>query len=65
MRFYPTTHQHYCDIDLHAKQMYVCIINQAGETVFHANMKTDPALLAAAIAPFREDLVISVECLFT
>lgn len=65
MRFYTMTHQHYCGIDLHAKQMYVCIINQGGDTVFHANMKTDPEQLAAAIAPYREDLVISVECLFT
>ncbi len=65
MRFYTTTHQHYCGIDLHAKQMYVCILTQAGKTVLHCNMKTDPALLAAAIAPYREDLVISVECLFT
>lgn len=31
----------------------------------HANRKTEPAQLAAAIAPFRDDLVISVECLFT
>ena len=65
MRFYNTVHQHYCGIDLHAKTMVVCIINQAGETVLYSNMKTDPAPLAAAIAPFREGLVISVECLFT
>ena len=45
--------------------MYVCILNQAGETVLHRNMKADPAQLADAIAPYREDLVISVECLFT
>jgi hypothetical protein len=61
MRFYTTTHQHYCGIDLHAKQMYVCIINQAGDTVLHANMKASPEPLSVAIAPYREDLVISVE----
>ena len=65
MRFYTTAHPHYCGIDLHAKQMYVCVINQAGETLFHANMKTDPNKLASAIAPYREDLVIRVECLVT
>lgn len=65
MRFYNTTHQHYCGIDLHAKTMYVCIINAQGETVLHRNMKTDPGLLAKAIEPYRDDLVISVECLFT
>jgi len=45
--------------------MYVCIINQAGDTVLHCNMKTEPERLAAAIKPYRDDLVISVECLFT
>jgi hypothetical protein len=65
MRFYTTTHQHYCGIDLHAKQMYVCIINQAGETVLHRNMKASSESLGEAIAPYREGLVISVECLFT
>ena len=65
LRFYTTAHQHYGGIDLPAKPMVVCILNQAGETVLHRNMKTDPAQLTAAIAPYREDLVISVECLFT
>jgi|TARA_B100000959_G_scaffold242632_1_gene265395 transposase len=65
MRFYNTTHQHYCGIDLHAKSMYVCIINHDGETVLHCNMKTEPEHLATAIEPYRQDLVISVECLFT
>ena len=35
MRFYTTTHQHYCGIDLHAKQMYVCILNHDGQIVLH------------------------------
>ena len=65
MRFYTNTHHHYCGIDLHAKQMYVCILNRDGEIVLHANMKASPEPLAAAIAPYRDDLVISVECLFT
>lgn len=65
MRFYSTTHQHYCGIDLHAKTLYVCVINQAGETLLHRNMKAEPQRLAAAIEPYRDDLVISVECLFT
>ena len=65
MRFYNTTHEHYCGIDLHAKTMYVCIISRDGETVLHCNMKTEPERLATAIEPYRQDLVISVECLFT
>ena len=31
MRFYNAQHQFYCGIDLHARTMYVCILNQDGE----------------------------------
>jgi hypothetical protein len=27
---------------LHAKTMYLCIINQEGEILLHRNMRTDP-----------------------
>ncbi len=65
MQFYNTQHQFYCGIDLHARSMYVCILNQEGEIVIHRNMKTDPAALLKVIAPYRADLVIAVECGFT
>ena len=65
MKFYTQQHKFYCGIDLHARTMYVCILNQAGETVLHRNMKTDPALFLKVIAPYREDLVVAVECIFT
>lgn len=65
MRFYNTQHQFYCGIDLHARSMYVCILNQDGEIVTHRNMKTEPNALLKVIAPYRADLVIAVECVFT
>jgi transposase len=65
MRFYTTTHQHYCGIDLHAKNMYVCILGQEGKVLVHRNLRTDPGLFLRTIAPFREDLVVGVECMFT
>jgi transposase len=65
MKFYTQQHKFYCGIDLHARTMYVCILNQAGETVLHRNMRTDPALFLKVIAPYREDLVVAVECIFT
>jgi transposase len=65
MKFYTQQHKFYCGIDLHARTMYVCILNQAGETVLHRNMKTDPALFLKVIAPYREDLIVAVECIFT
>ena len=65
MKFYTQQYKFYCGIDLHARTMYVCILNQAGETVLHRNMKTDPALFLKVIALYREDLVVAVECIFT
>jgi transposase len=65
MRFYTKQHPFYCGIDLHARSMYVCILNQDGEIVVHRNMPTTPDALLKTIAPYREQIVIAVECIFT
>ena len=65
MQFYTKTHQYYCGIDLHAKTMYVCILNAAGEILVHRNVRTDPARFLALIEPNRDNLVVPVECIFT
>ena len=65
MRFYTNQHQFYCGIDLHARTMYVCILNQAGEILVHRNMKAGPDPFLQTIAPYRENLVVCVECIFT
>jgi transposase len=65
MRFYTKSHEWYCGIDLHARTMYVCILNRDGEIMLHRNMKTSPEAFLKAIAPYRDDLVVAVECMFT
>jgi transposase len=65
MRFYTKQHQFYCGIDLHARSMYLCILNQEGEILLHRNMPAGPEPFLKAIAPYREDLVVCVECIFT
>ena len=45
--------------------MYLCILNQAGAIVLHRNMKADPDSFLKAIAPFRDQIVVAVECIFT
>jgi transposase len=65
MRFYTKQHHAYCGIDLHARSMYVCILNQDGDLMLHRNMKAGPEPLLTAIAPYRENLAIAVECTFT
>jgi transposase len=65
MRFYTKQHRHYCGIDLHARTMYLCILDQTGEVLVHRNLKSSPGAFLHAIAPYREDLVVAVECIFT
>ena len=62
MTFYTKQHELYCGIDLHAKRMYACIVDQGGKTLFHRNLKTQPEALVKAVQPFQDrDLVVGVE----
>jgi len=65
MRFYTHSDQFYCGIDLHTQAMYVCILDQQGQVRLHRNMPAEPEPFLAAIEPFREDIVVGVECIFT
>jgi len=65
MRFYNHQHQYYCGIDLHVKTMYVCILDGAGQVLVHRNVPSTPAAFLEAVAPYRTELVVAVECMFT
>ena len=65
MRFYNQPHRHYCGIDLHVKTMYVCILDASGQVLVHRNVAATPAAFLEIVAPYREDLVVSAECMFT
>ena len=65
MRFYTNQHQFYCGIDLHARSMYVCILSHDGEILVHRNMKAAPEPFLKTVAPYRDGLVVAVECIFT
>ena len=64
MRFYTQQHQHYCGIDLHARSMFVCIIDQAGKILVHRKLPCDGDELLKTLKPYRTDLIVAVECLF-
>jgi transposase len=65
MNFYTQQHKHSWGIDLHARAMYVCILDQQGTKLVHTNLPTTPEAVLRVIAPYREDLVGGVECMFT
>ena len=45
MKFYTRQHKYYCGIDLHARNLYVCIIDQKGKIVKHKNIHARPDAL--------------------
>jgi len=45
--------------------MYICILDADGQIRVHRNGPATPEHLLATIAPYREDLVVAVECIFT
>ena len=64
MRFDTMSHKFCCGIDLHARTMYLCILNQDGEIRLHRNMQAAHAPFLQAIAPERADRVVCVECIW-
>ena len=65
MNLYQTQHPFYCGIDLHAKQMYACVVDQAGQKLLHRNFKTRQAdKFFEQIQQFGTDIVIGCESTF-
>jgi transposase len=64
MRFYTTQHRFYCGIDLHARTMRVCILDHESNAVYDDNLPCHFDTLLKAIAPYRDGIVIGVECMF-
>ena len=65
MRLYNTQHKFYCGIDLHANNLYVCVIDSAGNKLLHQNfLVRETKKLLAALEPFAADLVVACESTF-
>ena len=66
MRFYTQKHPHYCGIDLHARRMYLCILDQQGEVRLasqHERRSRD--FLQAHRSRSATIWSSAVECMFT
>ena len=65
MKYYTSTTQFNCGIDLHARQMYVCLIDRPGKILLHTNIRhNDFNHFLKLIAPYRHDLTVCAECMF-
>ncbi len=65
MKYYTSTTEYNCGIDLHARQMYVCLMDRQGKKLVHCNVKNnDFDFFLKLIAPYRHDLTVCCECMF-
>jgi transposase len=65
MKYYTSTTQFNCGIDLHARQMYVCLMDRDGKKLVHTNIKNnDFDFFLKLVAPYRHDLTVCAECMF-
>jgi transposase len=63
MRFYTNLHPYYCGIDLHSRNLYICIIDEFNEVVHHQNIPACPEQLYAVLQPYIGNMVVGVECM--
>ena len=63
MRFYTNKHPFYCGIDLHARSLYVCILDDDGQTLLHKEIKAKPEPLLDLLKPYLGNVVLGVECM--
>lgn len=63
MKFYTTLHNYYCRIDLHAKILYVYILDQQRNKLVHQKIGADLLALLRLLEPYMGNVVVSVECI--
>ncbi|MGD0251580.1 MAG: transposase [Verrucomicrobiota bacterium] len=65
MKYYTSTTEFNCGIDLHAHQMYVCLMDRDGHKLVHTNIRNnDFAYFLKLVEPYRHDLTVCAECMF-
>jgi transposase len=65
MKYYTSTTEFNCGIDLHAHQMYVCVMDRQGKKLVHTNVKhNDFDYFLKLVQPYRQDLTVCCECMF-
>ncbi len=64
MRTYNAPHAYYCGIDLHARSLYIHVLDDKGATRLERDVPASPAAVLDALAPYRDGLVVGCECMF-
>jgi transposase len=65
MRYFqpPAGARFYAGIDLHARSLFLCVLDRDGQERLARNLPAAPAPFLRAVQPFREGLVVGCECM--
>src|SRR6184192_3657180 len=65
MKYYTSTTEFNCGIDLHARQMYVCVMDRQGKKLVHTNvLNNDFEFFLKLVEPYKHSLTVCCECMF-
>lgn len=62
MRFYQPQTRFYCGVDLHARTMYICVLDRRGKKLLHCELRCDRGKFLRLIAPYKKSLTVAAEC---
>jgi transposase len=64
-KYYTSTTEFNCGIDLHGREMYICVLNREGKVMVHSNIDgNDFQVFLKRVKPYRHDLTVCCECAF-
>jgi transposase len=59
----PAGTRFYAGVDLHARALFLVVLDADGQTRFARNLPANPDAFLRAIAPFRDGLLVACECM--
>ena len=59
----PANTRFYAGVDLHARALFLVVLDRDGKTVFARNLPAAPEPFLHALAPFRGGLLVACECM--
>ena len=65
MRYFqpPASVRFYAGVDLHARSLFLVVLDRDGKTCFSRNLAAAPQPFLHAVEPFRDGLVVGCECM--
>jgi transposase len=59
----PANTRFYAGVDLHARALFLVVLDSNGQTCFARNLPAAPEPFLRAVAPFRDGLLVACECM--